>query len=172
MMTATLSVLVMMPAVTLADRPVPPKKTPVVRFTPNVPVTITYAGDADPQLRVPKKFMVADAGLEGVPRADAAPGRTLFAGLALSAALVTGGLWFVRRSGSAAPKMLALFILSSVVTFTAFLPQVIGDAAPMPRPIKVEIDGNTAKTTLDVVIMPDGDRIELVLPSSLAPPKR
>jgi hypothetical protein len=179
MMGLGLCAWLLLPSLVLANEALPPdlkkdKKAAPVRLSENVPITITYDKEAKGggRLMIPKKYMVmAAADADRVPRADASSNRMLFAGLALSAAVVTGGLWFVRRSGKGARGALALFILSSALTFTAFVPQVTGNAGPPPelRLLKLEIAGNTAKLGVDVVIVPDGDRVELVLPGALAP---
>jgi hypothetical protein len=151
------------------------KKGAPVRLNQNVSITITYFDEKDkeqrPRLVIPKKFMVAAGDVEHVPLAEAPSGRMLFAGLACSAALVTGGLWFVRRA-KGARGLLVLFIVSGVLSATAFVPQLVGNVPP-PQPKvalpKVEINGRSAKTAVDVTVSADGDRIELFLPNVLTP---
>lgn len=95
-------------------------------------------------------------------------------GLAFSAALITGGLWLVRRSGNGARGILALFLVSSLVGLSAFLPQLLGNSGPPPRILKkLEIDAKNSavKLDVDITIVPDGDGIRLVLPVALAPPE-
>lgn len=179
---AGLCVLLLSPSLAVADLRLPDKKDKdkkevPVRLSQDVPITITYLQDKGgkggkddrPRLVIPKKFMVAAGEAEHVPLAQGLSGRMLFVGLACSAALVTGGLWFVRRA-KGARGMLALFIVSSVLGLTAFVPQLVGNVGPAPKVLpKVEISGRNVKTAVDVTIVPNGDRIELFLPGVLTP---
>ena len=160
---------VLSPSLCLADA------APMPRPGDNVPITITYVPDgergrAQARLVIPKKFMVAAGNVEGVPMAQESSGRTLLTGLACSAALVTGGLWFMRRSGKSSRAFLALFIVCGMLSLSAFVPQLFGNGGRPPRILpKVEIDGKSAKTSIDIQIVADGDRIQLFLPSVLTP---
>jgi len=152
-----------------------------------VSITVTYAvkgSDADkrPQLMIPKKLMVAAASSEGESQAEAPARSSLFAGIALAATFVTGGLWLARRGGKGARGLLVLCIVSGAFGLSTCLPQLLGNVGPTPdfkktirelekiaNSLTLQIDGRSAKLGVDIVIVTDGDRIQLVLPDALAP---
>ena len=151
------------------DAKTPPAKQ--ISIIENAPVSLTYQLDLPrPKLVVPQKFASIDG--KGF-KAEAEPGgpRNLFAGLALSAAFVSGGIWLVRR-GKAGKAFLAVAIISSLLGAAVMLPHVIGNEAAPPRPkalTPIEIKGNTAELGMDIVIVAEGDRIQLFLPKRILP---
>jgi hypothetical protein len=149
-----------------------PKK--IVRIDENVPIALSYRSDlARPRLVVPQKYAdvkaPAKAGLGG----DLPAGRTALAGLTLSAAFVSGGFWLLRRNSKAAKSLLVLFFFSSGLFFSHFLADLSSNEAAPPRQPKaleaLKIAGTTANLGIDVIIVPEGDRIQLVLPKHLLP---
>jgi hypothetical protein len=145
------------------------------RVIENAPVTLAFRHDLKrPQIVIPKKFGVV--GVSAPAEEAAAPGaRNLFAGLALSAALVTGGLWFVRRSGKAGKVMMVLFVVSAAMFVSPFLSDLASNEAAPPQ-LKgppaldaLKIDGSNAKLGMDIVIVAEGDRIQVILPKQLLP---
>jgi hypothetical protein len=144
----------------------PAKEVSIIR---NAPVTMTYQLDVPrPRLIIPQKYAVIDG-----KKAEAEPAgpRNLFAGLALSAAFVTGGIWLVRRGGNAGKAVLVAAILVGILGMAIFMSDVFGNEAPPPRiqPTPLEINGNTANLGMDVVIVAEGDRIQLILPKRMLP---
>lgn len=176
------AILALAPSISVADLIVPPLKKEVkevkpLKVTENVKVSVIYSGNKDtqrPRLEIPKKFMTAAADGDGVPTAQGTSGRMLFSGLALCATLVTGGLWFVRRSGKGGRVMLTVCVLCGLLAASAFVPSLFGNVGPpidfnKLKPAQVEITGRSAKLTVDIAIVPEGEQIRLVLPDALAP---
>lgn len=150
-------------------------KTPLgkqIALVENVPVTFSYQLDlARPKLIIPQKYAITDGKAQ---KAEAEPGgsRNLFAGLALSAAFVTGGIWLVRRGGKAAKVLLAVAVGSGLVSAAVMLPQVLGNVSNLPLPKEttpIETNGNTLNLGMDVVIVAEGDRIQVLLPKRTMP---
>ena len=95
--------------------------------------------------------------IEGVP--------AIVAGLALTAAFVSGGFWLVRKNRGIAT--IALFISLAVLGTSAVQadiprPPRPAPAVPVTLPANVTHDG---KLTLEIV--PNGDTIELIVPSKM-----
>jgi len=152
------------------------KKSPLVEeisITPNAPVSLTYQLDlARPKLIIPQKYLLTDGKAQ---KAEAEPGgsRNLFAGVALSAAFVSGGIWLVRRGGGNSRKALLVIAIGSSLVGAAFLlPQVFGNAGRPPRVKEltpIEFNNNSVDLGMDVVIVGKGERIQLLLPKRILP---
>ncbi len=149
-----------------------------LRVVENAPVTLNFRHELKrPQIVIPKKFCHVDSVVAPQEEEEAAVHgpRNLFAGVALSAAFVTGGLWLVRRSGKSGKVMMLLFVFSTAMFVSPFLSDLTGNEAPPPKlkgPPALEalkIDGNTAKLGVDVIIAAGGDRIRVILPKQLLP---
>jgi hypothetical protein len=147
----------------------------VLRTDENVPIALTFRSDIQrPRMIVPQKYAdvkaPAKAGLEnGGPG-----GRTVLAGLTLSAAFISGGFWFMRRHGKAGKALLVLFVFSSGLVFAPLLSELSSNEAAPPRPQpktleSLKYDETTAKLGVDVVIVAEGDRIQFMLPKRLLP---
>src|SRR5262245_23583128 len=157
----------------LPDKKEDAKQAPVkqIALVENAPITLSYLLDLPrPKLVIPQKFAMIDG--KGL-KAEAGPGgtRNLFAGLALSAAFVSGGVWLVRR-GKTGKAFLIVAILCGLLSAAVMLPHVIGNEAAPRRPkalAPIEIKGSTAELGMDLVIVADGDRIQLYLPKRLLP---
>lgn len=157
----------------LADKKDAGKQAPVkqIALVENAPITLTYLLDLPrPKLVIPQKFATVDG--KGL-KAEIEPGgtRNLFAGIALSAAFVSGGIWLVRR-GKAGKALLIVAILCGLLSVAVLLPHVIGNEAAPPRPkalTPIDIKGNSAELGMDLVIVAEGERIQLYLPKRLLP---
>lgn len=181
--------LTMLPAIGLANGPPTPpalrylrqpdkkstddgKATQVkqVKLIENAPVSLTYRLDVTrPKLVIPQKYAVVEGKLE---KADAEPGgpRNWFAGLALSAAFVTGGFWLVRRGGKTSSALLIVAIVGGLLSAAFVLPEVFGNGPRPPRiTTPLETKDNTANLGMDIVIVAEGERVELLLPKSMLP---
>jgi hypothetical protein len=157
-------------------RPVPKAPTDkVVRVIENAPVSLTFHSDVKrPHMVIPQKYAVVDGKVGAKAEADVPSGRTALAGLTLSAAFVSGGFWLMRRNGRAGKAMLALFVISSTLFVSPLLSELSSNEAPPPKvPPKaldeLKIDGTTANLGVDIVIVAEGERIEIVLPKQLLP---
>lgn len=135
----------------------------------NAPVSMSYQLDLQrAKLIIPQKFIVTDG---KKAEADPAGPRNLFAGLALSAAFVSGGIWLVRRGRSAGKAVLVVLIVGGIFGTAMVMSIVHGNEGPPPRvqTTPAEINGNVANLGMDVVIVAEGDRIQIVLPKRLLP---
>lgn len=96
-------------------------------------VLVKAANVSMAHLVIPAKVLARLA--EKAPRASAAPTgpRTVVAGIALSAALVVGGLQLVRRKNTGARQTALLLTLSGAIVFVA-ASAVWADIAPGPGP--------------------------------------
>jgi len=147
----------------------------VVRVDENVPISLSFRSDITrPRMVVPQKFADVKAPAKAGLGENLPAGRTALAGLTLSAAFVSGGFWLLRRNGKAGKALLVLFVFSSGLFFSPFLADLSSNEAPPPKvPPRVletlKIDGTTANLGVDVIIVPEGDRIQLVLPKQLLP---
>jgi hypothetical protein len=183
--------LLFVPALAFANTPPPPPyarylrtpdqetdKTPApkaVRVIENAPVSLTYRYDLKrPQIIIPQKYAVGQAAPKAEEEAAGTTPRNLFAGLALSVAFVTGGLWLVRRSGKAGKALLVLFVFSAGTFASPLVSELASNEAPPPNAKEKALDelttqGNTAKLGVDVIIAADGERIQVILPKQLLP---
>lgn len=177
----------------------------VLRVDANVPIILSYAVPGDvpndrARLFIPKRIADAQA-LNGDIRPERAMSveRTWISGLALSAAFVTGGFWFVRRPKSSGAKLLVSLLITTAVLVTIGQADLLGDgpipfgmkrsprpippfdvpgphplapSAPLAQPkplVPIIVDGNRIQIGVDVVLLAEGDTIHLVLPKSLMP---
>ncbi|MSU77824.1 MAG: hypothetical protein EXS16_06980 [Gemmataceae bacterium] len=150
------------------------------------------------RLFIPKRIADAQA-LNGAVRPERAMSAhpTWISGLALSAAFVTGGFWLVGRPKSSGAKLLVSLLVTTTVLITIGQSDLLGDIPSpwwmkrQPRPIPqwnmpgphplappaplappnvpIIVEGNRIQIGVDVVILADGDHMELVLPKSLMP---
>ena len=172
----------------------------VLRVDANVPIILSYAVPGDvpndrARLFIPKRIADAQA-LNGDIRPERAMSaeRTWISGLALSAAFVTGGFWFVRRPKSSGAKLLVSLLITTAVLVAITQSDLLGDipgppgtkrspksypfdpriypfpgpVAPMPL-VPIIVEGNRIQIGVDVVLLADGDTIHMVLPKSLMP---
>jgi hypothetical protein len=118
------------------------------------------------ELRIPRRLLVAAASVEG-------PTRTAMAGLALSAAVVAGGLWCLRFRGPRVPKNKLLVAGALVVLLLAgvvFVNIANADVLP-PTPemlTRIQMAQPIGEIPVNVVIVDAGDRVQLVVPPELA----
>ncbi len=183
--------ITLLPAITLANGPPPPlalrylrepdkkvkdegkKFDPREAWSVNRQVKVSYRSDLErPRMLIPRHLVANIKAAEPAKKADAdgPGGRNLFAGLALSAAFISGGFWLVRRSGKAGAMLAVVAILGALV----FVSSLSGNAGPPWRfpPQKLEIkDDQSATLGMDMYILDEGNLIEIVLPKELLPVK-
>jgi hypothetical protein len=141
----------------------------------NAPVSLKYsAGVGLPQMFIPRKFAVMEGGKLGAVLDNERPSnRTMLAGISLSAGVVAGGFWVMRRSSRAAKPVLIVLIFSLGLFCSPFLTDGLSNLGRPPTPPQptapIKFEGMTAKLDMDVIFTADGDRIELVLPKLLRP---
>jgi hypothetical protein len=117
-----------------------------------------------PRLLVPRSLLTAekktaDAGSR-VP--------TMMAGIALTAAFVSGGLWLVRRSGNR--KVAGVVLMLSVATFgaSALYADRVPGRPPVHRPTTLPLPAGVAlpeKLTLEIA--EKGDAVKLIISSKM-----
>jgi hypothetical protein len=164
-----------------ANEAPPPVARPAVPALAEIPANLIVVVDdkaKEARLQIPQGLF--QQGVRPQPRperrgADAAPRvPTLLAGLALTAALVSGGFWLLRRGRQRfiAPVCLAL----AALTLTAFavwantpVPRPAPDkqAGPIPvaGPVPVTLNGKIV-----VEIVAAGDAVKLIVPREMAQP--
>lgn len=146
--------------------PVRPPKRPELRTGP-VETTVVVQVDASlkhPKLVIPANLLTEDGKAPGSKAGASAGGfNTIFAGLALTGAFVSGGFWLTRNGrgrGFAAGLALALLLVGgSLASADLIVP-------PRPRVETIKLPASIRlpeKVTLSVG--PRGDSIKLLLPS-------
>lgn len=138
----------------------------------NANVSVIYRHDLRrPMMIVPRKYVanIKDAEPMKKAEADGPGGRNLFAGLALSAAFISGGFWLMRRSGKA---LLVVAIVGALTFASVFVADLSGNAGPPWRfpttPVELKAD-QSATLGMDMHIVDEGDSIQIVLPKELLP---
>jgi hypothetical protein len=120
-----------------------------------------------PRLLIPKNLLLTDTPAEA-PRKGAFLGTsTLMAGLALSLACVTGGLWIARRgkgSGLAALCLGVFALAATASSLSADIPAPKPPAKPptVALPADIRLSGR-----ITVLIVEKGDSIKLVVNKSM-----
>jgi hypothetical protein len=138
--------------------PKPPPDTVKIGAREVKLVVLTDARAKDARLIIPAALLTdskkrADAGLP-----------TIMAGLALTAALVSGGLWLARRGSVRKAAAVAL-----VVSLLALGGSLYADVSvkPPPKPAPVTLPaGVTLSEKLVLEVAEKGDEVQLILPSS------
>jgi hypothetical protein len=163
----TLSVLALAVSEASANPPPPPPPPPppggaLMMGAREAKLVVKKDDNAkDARLVIPASLLTANP----KPRGFGAVLPTIMVGLALTAAFVSGGFWLVRRNRKVATVAL---VVSLVVFATA---AVQADIAPGPRPgppVPIAMPANVrheGKLTLSIV--PNGDTIELIVPSKM-----
>jgi hypothetical protein len=147
-------------------------------FPPGVvPPGVVPPGTVPPGVTPPKGTPTQGNPKGTAPRADASELRlpTIMAGLALTAAFVSGGLWMVRRG--AGRTLIGLLVVSTFVAGAALLwadarvpfpnprPFTLPDVpkgTPIKLPASVELNDK-----ISLEILPAGDTIRLLVPKSV-----
>lgn len=132
-----------------------------------VPLNLFFGTPNPPAGLVPPARRGADAGPLGLP--------TIIAGLALSLAVASGGLWLARRRWGRPAAMvlvLSLFAAGSAAVWADLGPRPLGPVPRLAPPVKpalpalklpagIELSANVILETV-----PDGDHLTLIVPKS------
>jgi len=107
----------------------------------------------------------AAAGSLGGPRIS--PMQTIVSGLALSFAVVLGGLWFRRTKQGVRRQAVGLAIGGAVLVGLGAV--AFGNAGPPPRYEgnlrKAFVEGSELEGPLQIVVVPEGNSMRLVMPA-------
>lgn len=171
-----LTSLLAMALVAQADLRLPdgPRRPPPKPANPEVVASFVIEIDPNattPKLLVPRKIVKRNAGLdipndEWLTEADLEPRqpwtRTAFAGVSLALFASCTGLWLARRSRSgtgAALLLLGVMLAGGSAVVYANAPP------PPPKPTALE---QLYSGRINVVYVPEGDSVKLIVPSELA----
>jgi hypothetical protein len=114
-----------------------------------------------PRLVVPAS-MIAPAKGKGAGQPGAgAQLPTIMAGLALTAAFLTGGFWLLRKGPD---RTLALLLAVSLVVAATSAVQADLPRQPRTTPVKLPADVNIKSEKLVLEVVPFGDSIKLIVP--------
>jgi hypothetical protein len=147
-----------------ADLRPPPKPTPdAVKIGAREVKLVVEVDDraTDARLIIPAGLLT-----DTKKRADAGWGwPMIMAGVALTAALVSGGLWLVRRG---ARKAAAVVLVVALLAFGGSLLYADVAVKPPPKPTPVTLPaGLTLSDKLVLEVAEKGDDVKLVVPSAM-----
>lgn len=157
----------------LADIPVEPFPVPTPENV-EAPLKVTISGEADAQatLVIPRRF-VEQAGAAGIAPASAAPKSnsllailgTIAGGGALSLGVLILGIYFIRRSNGRRRTMVA----GTAAAIALFLGAgaVFADLLPFSQGNRPPREPRSNLPNVKVVIVEEGEAIELTLPKAL-----
>jgi hypothetical protein len=93
---------------------------------------------------------------------------TIMAGLALTAAVVSGGLWLVRRGPVRKPAALVLLVSLAVLGSSALYADLPASGRKPPKPRTVKLPGNfILPEKLNLEIVDKGDAVKLIINDSM-----
>jgi hypothetical protein len=134
----------------------------VPRVEPEYDLVIVRDPDIkEAELRIPRRLLVASASVEG-------PTHTAMAGLALSAAIVAGGLWCVSFRGRRVPKkklLVAGALVGLLLAGVVFVNIANADVPPLNQVMGITEVG---AVPVKVVMVEQGDAVQLFVPPALA----
>jgi hypothetical protein len=150
--------------------PVPrPRAGPTFRTTPTEHKLVVEINESvkQPRLLIPKNLLLTDSAPEA-PRKGAALGTsTLMAGVALTLAFVTGGLWIARRGKGRGIATVAIGLVALAATAGALCAN-LAPSKPPARPATVHLPAEIKLSDrVTVLIVEKGDSIKLVVNKSM-----
>jgi len=150
-----------------ADKVPPPPPKTIKVGTRDVKLEVVIDDKAKTaRLQIPQGLLTEDK-----RRSDAGwPLPTIMAGLALTLAFVSGGLWLVRRGP--ARKVAAVVLFLSLLAFgtAAVYADLIVRPRPDPKPLTLPA-GLTLSDKMVLEVVEKGDTVKLVVNSSMLPKK-
>jgi hypothetical protein len=118
-----------------------------------------------PRLVVPAS-LISKGGRGGQPGAGAQL-PAVMAGLALTAAFVTGGFWLLRKGPG---RTLALLFAVSLIIAANSAVQADIARPPKTTPVKLPADVNVKSDKITLEIVPFGDSVKLIVPKDAVKP--